>query len=129
MNAPHVTLLFAAVGALLQVALTALVIVRRAQTGVGFLHGDDGPLLRRIRAHGNFAETAPMALLLLALLEIRGLSAPWLWAIGGALLLSRLLHAASLLTDNAAWSRRGGMSVTLAVLLVEAAWAIALFVR
>jgi uncharacterized membrane protein YecN with MAPEG domain len=116
----HTTLLFAGLCALLQCLLTALVIARRARTGVEWLDGGDLPLLRRMRAHGNFVETAPMALLLMALLELSGLAAVWLWALGGCLLLGRLLHAASLLTHNRPWSRRGGMALTLCALSTQA---------
>jgi uncharacterized protein len=119
MNPPHLTLLFAGLCALLQCGLTSLVIVRRAKTGVDLLDGGDVTLLRRIRAHGNFSETAPMTLLLLALLEMSGLASTWLWALGIGLLLGRLLHAWSLLTTNAAWNRRGGMVLTLAVLSAQ----------
>lgn len=129
MTTVSLTLLFAACCALLQIALTALVIIRRAQTGVEFLDGGDPPLMRRIRAHGNFTETAPMALLLMALLELRGLGSAWLIAFGVALLLGRVLHAQSLLTNNAAWSRRGGMLMTLAVIAIEAVCALWLFFR
>lgn len=116
----HATLLFAGLCAMLQCLLTALVIARRARTGVDFMDGGDLPLLRRIRAHGNFVETVPMALLLMALLELSGLATVWLWALGGCLLLGRLLHASSLLTDNQSWSRRGGMALTLCALSTEA---------
>jgi uncharacterized protein len=119
MNPPYLTLLFAGLCALIQVALTAMVIVRRAKTGVDLLDGGDVTLLRRIRAHGNFSETAPMALLLLALLEMRGLSPTWLWLLGSGLLIGRVLHASSLLTTNSTWNRRGGMVLTLAVLSVQ----------
>jgi uncharacterized protein len=123
------TLLFAASCALLQCALTALVIMRRASTGIDFLDGGDHQLMRRIRAHGNFSETAPMALLLMALLELRGLGSTWLISFGVALLLGRILHAQSLLTNNASWSRRGGMSLTLGVISIEAVCALWLFFR
>jgi uncharacterized protein len=125
----HLTLLFAGCCALLQFALTVLVIARRAQTGVDFLDGGDSQLLRRIRAHGNFSETAPINLLLLALLEINGLPSAWLIALGSMLLLGRLLHAMSLLTNNAAWSRRGGMVLTLLVLSVQAVLCLWIFMR
>jgi uncharacterized protein len=128
-NPPYLTLLFAGLCALIQVALTAMVIVRRAKTGVDLLDGGDVTLLRRIRAHGNFSETAPMALLLLALLEMRGLSMTWLWFLSIGLLLGRLLHAWSLLTTNAAWNRRGGMVLTLAVLSVQGLLCVWMFLR
>jgi uncharacterized protein len=86
-------------------------------------------LLRRIRAHGNFSETAPMALLLFALLEMRGLSLTWLWVLGIGLLIGRVLHASSLLTTNTAWNRRGGMVLTLAVLSVQGVLCLRMFLR
>lgn len=129
MNTPHFTLVFAGCCALLQCGLTALVILRRVQTGVNLQDGGDLTLLRRIRAHGNFTETVPMALLLLLLLELRGLSAPWLIGFGSALLLGRVLHAFSLLTNNAPWSRRGGTVLTVAVISLQGAACIWMFLH
>ncbi len=129
MHTVSLTLLFAGCCALLQVALTALVIARRLQVGVGFLDGGDPQLLRRIRAHGNFSETVPMALLLMGLLELRGLSSHWLIGFGVALLLGRLLHAQSLMTNNATWSRAGGMVLTLAVISIQGVFALWIFWR
>lgn len=129
MNSPSVTILIAGLCGLLQFALTVIVIMRRARTGVDFLDGGDQQLMRRIRAHGNFTETAPMALLLMLLLELRGFSSSWLWALGGLLIVGRLLHAQSILTNNASWSRRGGMVMTLAVLSIESALCLWVFVR
>lgn len=129
MTMPTITLLFAGLCGLLQFALTLVVILRRAQTGVSFLDGGDPQLLRRIRAHGNFTETVPMALLLMLMLELRGFSATWLWVLGSLLVVGRLLNAYSLLTNNAAWSRRGGMVMTLAVISVQAALCLWVFAR
>ena len=127
MQTVSLTLLFAGCCALLQCALTALVILRRRQARVSFLDDGDKPLMRRIRAHGNFTETVPMALLLLALLELSGLGRMPLVIFGIALLVGRSLHAWSLLTNNATWSRAGGMAITLAVIGLEAACALWLF--
>ena len=127
MNTIHLTLLFAGLRALLQCALTVLVIVRRVQAKVNLLDGGDTPLLRRIRAHGNFTETAPLALILLALLELRGLPPGWLWTMGSCLLVGRLLHAMSLLTENLMWSRLAGMALALAVLSVGGVLCIGMF--
>ncbi|MDT7519229.1 MAPEG family protein [Rhodoferax sp. TBRC 17660] len=120
MHSVAVTLFFAACCALMQCLLTVLVIRRRLKAGVYFLDGGDDPLLRRIRAHGNFAETAPMALLLMALLEFSGLGRVWLIVFGVALLLGRVIHATSLLTNHAAWSRSLGMALTIGVISIEA---------
>ncbi len=125
----HVTLFFAACCALMQCVLTGLVVARRLQARVSFLDGGDKQLLRRIRAHGNFTETVPMALLLMALLELSGLAKIWLISFGMALLIGRVLHATSLLTNNARWSRAGGMMLTLGVISIEGICAIWLFAR
>jgi uncharacterized protein len=129
MNPPYLTLFFAGICALIHVALTGLVIVRRVQAGVDLLDGGDVTLLRRIRAHGNFSESAPMALLLLALLELHSLSPTWLWGLGIGLVVGRVLHAWSLLTNNAPWNRRGGMGLTLAVLSVQSALCLWVYLR
>jgi uncharacterized protein len=67
---------------------------RAAKIGLGI--GGDHQLERKIRVHANFVEYVPMALLMSALLEISGLAAVWLWALGGVLLFARLLHASGL---------------------------------
>jgi uncharacterized protein len=129
MSPPNITLLLAGLCALVQVVLTALVIVRRTKTGIGLLDGGDTILLRRIRAHGNFSETAPLALLLLALLEIAGLPVIAVWALGAGLVTGRLLHATGLLAGGAHWARLCGMVLTLTVLVAEAALCLWMFAR
>ena len=112
----HRTLLFAGACALLQCALTALVVVQRVRTKIDFLDGGDPKLLRRVRAHGNFSETAPMTLLLMLLLELSGVASAWLMMLGTALLVGRLLHAAGLLGLGGHRARLLGMALTLAAL-------------
>jgi uncharacterized membrane protein YecN with MAPEG domain len=129
MNTVSLTLLFSACCALMQCVLTALVIRRRIQARVYFLDGGDDSLLRRIRAHGNFAETVPMALLLMMLLELSGFSPLWLTMFGITLLIGRILHATSLLTNHATWSRSSGMVLTMAVIGIQAMCALWLFFR
>jgi uncharacterized protein len=125
----HLTLLFAGLCALMQCLLTALVIARRVQAGVSLMDGGDALLTRRIRAHANFVETVPMALLLMLLLELGGLAATWLWLLGIALLTGRVLHACGLLMSSMAWGRFSGMVLTLVVLSFEAVLCIAMFLR
>ncbi len=87
------TAVYAGILGLIYVALALLVSMGRLKTGVELDHGNHPQLTRRIRAHGNFAEYVPFALLLMAFCE--GLGAP-VWAVqawGGALLTGRLLHA------------------------------------
>ncbi|MEI8299112.1 MAG: MAPEG family protein [Pseudomonadota bacterium] len=101
---PLVTALYAALLALLAVALGAWVVTLRVRHRVGLGDGGQSRLTRAIRAHGNLLETAPLALLLLLLAELTAaLPVVGLQATGLALLCGRLLHAAGL-------ARSGGAS-------------------
>jgi len=102
---PLVTALYAALLALLAVALGAWVVTLRVRHRVGLGDGGQSRLTRAIRAHGNLLETAPLALLLLLLLAELTAALPvvGLQATGLALLCGRLLHAAGL-------ARSGGAS-------------------
>lgn len=92
MSHPALTATYAALLAILYLALTLWVSAGRF--GLGVLHGDGGRpgLNRRIRAHGNFAEYVPLALLLCALLEGRGAAPATLHLLLAPLMLGRLLH-------------------------------------
>jgi uncharacterized protein len=100
---PNITLLFASLHVILMLLLAARVVAHRRRHKIGIGDGGDHRLLRKVRAHGNFIEYVPMALLMLGLLELSGLPAPWLWAFGSSLLIARLLHAFGL-------SRKSGYS-------------------
>jgi uncharacterized protein len=111
-----VTLTTAAACATLQLALSALVISRRAHTGISLLDGGDTLLTRRMRAHANLTETAPICLLLLALLELAAAPRALLLATAGLLIVGRLLHASGLVRHGDNWARRAGMVATLLAL-------------
>ncbi|TCH96122.1 hypothetical protein EJV46_21305 [Roseococcus sp. SYP-B2431] len=96
MTAFPVTSLYAGLLALLLMLLSARVSLRRRATGTHLGPGEDRRLLRAIRAQANFVEYAPMALLLLLLLEARDLAPGLLHILGGATLGGRLLHALGL---------------------------------
>jgi uncharacterized protein len=101
---PKITLLFASLHVLLMLVLLARISRHRHGRRIGMGDGGDPLLARRIRVHGNFIEHAPIALLMLALLELAGLPAAWLWLFGSVLLLGRVMHAIGL-------SGSGGYSV------------------
>jgi uncharacterized membrane protein YecN with MAPEG domain len=126
LNPPFVSLVIAALCAVLQIALAALVIQRRAALGIGFLDGGDAALLKRMRTHGNFTETVPLMLLLLLMLELAGLPRGWLWGLGAALLSSRVLHAWGLLGASSLFGRVSGTLLTLFVLAAQALAALVL---
>ncbi|MGN6151598.1 MAG: MAPEG family protein [Lysobacteraceae bacterium] len=125
---PRITLLFAALHAVLVVVLAARVAMLRYNAKIALGDGGDKVMTRRVRAHGNLSENAPLALLLLGLLELSGLDPRWLWGFGGTLLLGRLLHAYGLSRRSGTSPGRFlGMALTWAVLLGEAGVAIRMF--
>ncbi len=78
-------------------------------------------MLRRVRAHANFSEYVPLVLVLMGLLEISG-TATWIvHAIGGSLLMGRLLHGyAFSFTDEFVFGRSAGIVLTFVALLASA---------
>jgi uncharacterized membrane protein YecN with MAPEG domain len=84
---------YAAVLGLLFAALSARTLLLRRRLRVALGDGGNEQLLRAARAHANFAEYAPLVLLLLLLAEQVGLPAPLLHALAVALVLGRALHA------------------------------------
>src|SRR5690606_11119362 len=93
---PRITLLVASLHALLYLVLAMRVVLLRRATRIGVGSGGDAAMTLRMRVHGNFAEYEPLALLMLALLELSALPACLLWTFGLALLLGRGLHAIGL---------------------------------
>ena len=65
----------------------------RGKTKTMLGYGDSSELLQSIRAHGNLMEHAPIALILLLLLEMQGVADWKLHLIGSSFFLCRILHA------------------------------------
>lgn len=78
---PEVTLVFVALFALIQVPVTILVGLMRAQTDIHFYDEGNAALRRNMRAHANFTETVPITLLAMAGAEIAGAPAALLWPV------------------------------------------------
>jgi uncharacterized membrane protein YecN with MAPEG domain len=126
MPLPTTTLLFAALHALMLMGLTAQVSRWRGKAQVGIGAGQSDELRRWVRVHGNFIEYVPLALLLLALLEIAGVGRQWIFTGGALLLLGRVLHAWGLGRHaGTSMGRFLGMVLTMVVLgsaAVAALW-------
>jgi uncharacterized membrane protein YecN with MAPEG domain len=90
---PTVSLTFAGALALLNIWLGFRVIQVRRAGKVLVGDGNNPLLLCRMRAQANFVEYTPFMLILLALIEIAGGPKPWLWGIGIAYVLVRIVHA------------------------------------
>ncbi len=88
-----VTSVIASLLAAIFLRLSFAVIKLRRANKISLGSGGNDELERAIRAQGNFAEYVPLALILLACLEING--APW-WLValpGASLIAGRLAHA------------------------------------
>ena len=96
----HVTLLIAAIFGILHVIFTLRVGGYRFRSGISLGDGGDKELLNRIRAHGNFTENVPIALLLLLLNDLNGLADGTLMLLGSILLVSRLVHYLMIVTRS-----------------------------
>ena len=117
---PKIALAVTAVFVLMSIPMAIAVGVRRTKTGIMLLHGDDESLLRLMRAHGNFVEYVPLALLALAGAEVAG-AAPWLVAAcGGVLLVARLIHYFGLSASSDSKGRAIGAGLTTSAMMVLA---------
>ena len=112
-----VTALYAALAAFFFVYLSFRVIGARRSAKVALGDGSDATLQRRMRAHGNFAEYAPLALILMALAEAQGAPLWTLHGLGLMLLAGRALHAYGVCQDPEPLKyRQAGMALTFASL-------------
>lgn len=92
-----ITPLYASVLALMFLALSWNVVKTRGKVKVGVGDGGDKMLLTAIRAHGNFAEYIPFALILMILAELNQAPFWLLHGVGVILVFGRLCHATSML--------------------------------
>ena len=111
---PNTTLYAAVVGGLV-IALGLHVIALRRRHGVSLGDGDRSDLRNAIRAHGNLVEYAPIALILLAGLELAQAPAWLVHTLGATLVVGRILHALSMTRGGPA-GRTIGTTLTYTVL-------------
>jgi hypothetical protein len=115
-----ITALFGSALAIVNVALAANVSRARAKTNIFLGTGDSPELLRAVRRHGNNAESVPLGLVTMMLVELNAGASKALYGFGAALLVSRLIHAVVIdVTPNAlrsistvlTWGAIGGLGV------------------
>lgn len=123
-----ITMFYAGVLGLMFLALAFRVVRLRRSLQVGLGSGGHEDLVRAIRAHANFAEHVPLAVLLLALVEA-GTAAPvWLvHLLGLVLLIARAGHGFVGVNRRSGYSagRFWGTGLTWLVIAVAALLAIA----
>ncbi|MGC9270439.1 MAPEG family protein [Acidiphilium sp.] len=121
---PHVTAIYAAILALIYMAISAWVVMGRGKFKI--VHGDGGNphLGRRIRAHANFNEYVPLILILAALLEARGAGPMTMNALLLPLVIARIIHPIGMVArENSVQQvlfRAPGALITWAVLIAAA---------
>jgi uncharacterized membrane protein YecN with MAPEG domain len=86
------TAIYAALLAIIGVVLGERVGLFRLKAKVSLGDGGNSGIIVRNRQHMNFVENVPMALILIALVEVNGGSATWVHSLGGSLLAARLIH-------------------------------------
>jgi uncharacterized membrane protein YecN with MAPEG domain len=117
MTAP-ITSLYAALAALLLLALAGLVVRARWRYRTGLGIGTEPAMERAVRVHANFVEYVPLTLLLLLLAELAAAPAGLLHACGATLIVCRVLHAYGLSqTSGRSFGRFWGTAGTWAVIL------------
>ena len=89
----EITLLYASLLTILAIFLAIKVGMNRVETNIMTGEGESSMLLQSVRAHGNLIEYAPLALILLALLEMQNVSDFMLHLCGSLFFLARILHA------------------------------------
>lgn len=112
-----VTLCSAAAAAVLAIWLMARVGRVRMSEEVFVGDGGNEKVIRRMRAHANFVESAPFVLVLIGAIEISGRGEPWLAYVAGVYFLGRIGHAIGMEGDPYGKFRMVGTLVTMLTLL------------
>ncbi|HEU4429149.1 MAG TPA: MAPEG family protein, partial [Myxococcota bacterium] len=94
-----ITGLYAGIQAVIAFALTAPIGPMRGKLGISIGDGGNPDLLLAVRRHGNWTETVPFALLLMALLELNGGGTTLLHGLGATLVVARIAHPFGLKKD------------------------------
>jgi uncharacterized membrane protein YecN with MAPEG domain len=121
----HVLPLYAALFALLYVALSVRTLRLRRTLRIAIGDSGNETMLRAMRVHSNFAEYVPFSLLLILLVEMQGASPYLVHALCLCLFLGRLSHAfgVSQIKENYRY-RVFGMALTFTTLVASAVFLI-----
>jgi uncharacterized membrane protein YecN with MAPEG domain len=86
--------------------------------------GGNARLTARMRAQLNFAEYAPVVLILIAIIEAAKGTHAWLWIVAALFIVARVLHALGM--DGWRFGRTAGMIGTAPVMIGLALYAVAI---
>ena len=110
--------LWSGLSILLLVVLSFRTIFTRKRLGVSFGDGGNAELTAASRAFGNAAEYITPCLVMLVLMALLDFQPIWIHAVGGTMLLGRILHAWGLSqTKQPSFGRMSGMILTQLALI------------
>jgi uncharacterized protein len=119
LTVPVITILAIAILAVGAASLAIWVIVQRVRLKVEWGDGGNQDMAQALRAHANFSEHVPMALLAIGASEIAGVSRPLVIAMAASLIVARILSAYGLTRSlGPSWARQAGASITLATMIL-----------
>jgi uncharacterized membrane protein YecN with MAPEG domain len=121
--------LYIGLAALVLVALSVRVIRLRYRYRTEIGDGGHAELARAIRAHANFIEYVPLALLVILMADLAGHAKWTVHVMGIALIVGRVAHAVGFTARQGPnLGRNLGMTLTLLVLIAGAALALLAFI-
>ena len=125
---PVVTTLYAGILGLVCLGIASQAGRLRGRTKISIGDGGNRELLLAMRRHANFVEWVPLALLLLALLEMNAVSPLAIHGLGATLVVARLSHATGLKADTIEGAGRlAGAAGSALVVAVASIWSIVVF--
>ena len=86
----------------------------RGSEKVSIGDGGNEKVMRRMRAHANFVESAPFVLILVAEIEMTGKGEPWLAYVAGIYMLGRVAHGIGM--DGAGFKQGRAIGTIITVL-------------
>ena len=114
---PVIVPAYAALLVFIYIFLSWGVIQFRVSKRISIGTGGDRGLERRVRVHANFAEYVPLALLLLAFMEMQGTASWIVHVLCAALMVARIGHAYALLKEREIlWLRVASVATTFVVM-------------
>lgn len=125
---PQVSILYAGLLGLLSLVISVQTGRLRGKVGASIGDGGSKEMALAMRRHANFVEYVPLALLLVALLEMNGVSPTAIHGLGATLVACRVAHAAGLKADTMnTVGRFIGHAGTFFITLVVSVWAVATY--
>jgi len=125
---PVITALYAGLLGLMSIAIAFKAGSMRGKLGIPIGHGGSQDLLLAMRRQANFVEYVPLALLLIALLEMNGIPKLAVHGLGASLVVFRACHALGMRADSMSGAGRFvGAAGTALLTVIVSVWAIVVF--